>query len=174
MLVLLEEMRTSAVPGSITVGGGWLGPAWTYRGLQQCGQCSLDDFSTILSAASLKLAGLDVYSTASGLGTVAFAGSFLLWIKSFLVCVLSPGWGSASSKVVTHVMRSGEMHHPVPFAALCWCFTKTGDNCHWDGCCLWKVCHFSPVSHPDRWREMIRSSRIISIANELTFSSSYT
>lgn len=115
----------------------------------------------------------DACSAGSGLVMTAFAGSFLLCIKSFLLCTLSPGQGSISSKAVTHVMRSDEMNCPISLIVLCCYFNKTWENCHWNGCCTGgRFVIFFPVSHPDRWHGM-RPCKRISIANKLTFSSSF-
>lgn len=91
----------------------------------------------------------------SGLVMTAFSGNFLLYIKSFLLCNLSPGQGNISRKAVTPVNRSDEMNCPISLIVLCCYFNKTWDNCHWNRCCTGgRFVIFFPVSHPDRWRGM--------------------
>lgn len=139
---------------------------------------SLPDAISVKPSVLLILTGTalgkgDVEGTGSGAVVMSFAGSFFPPCKSFLLSILLSGQGRISSKVATLFMRRGEMSCPVPLVALHWGFNGTLCGCHWDvGCAIRRFVIFSPVSHPDRWCEMIPCRHTISIANELTFSSS--
>lgn len=106
---------------------------------------------------------------------MSFAGSSFPPCKSFLLRILLSGEGRISSEVATPFMRRGEMSCPVPLAALHCDFCRTLGGCHCDvGCAIRRFVTSFPASHPDRWREMIPCRHIISIADELTSSSSST
>lgn len=112
----------------------------------------------------------------AGWGAVmmSFAGTSFPPCRSFLLRILFSGEERISSKVATLFMRRGETSCPVPLAALHCDFNRTLGDRHWDVGCAIRFVTFFPVSHPDRWREMMLCRHIISIANELTFSSSST